>query len=67
MTHNLAEAFREASSRAKRELGNICLDEIHNLGISKTHSDLLGSHTVVTYPPLDALKEVGGNLLFKEI
>ena len=67
MTRNLAEAFREASSKAERELEEICLTEIHNLGISKTHSDLLGSHTVVTYPPLDALKEVDGNLLFKEI
>ncbi len=67
MTQNLAEAFFEASTKAERELENICLDEIHNLGISKTHADLLGSHTVVTYPPLDSLREVDGNLLFKEL
>ena len=67
MTQNLAEAFAEASRRAESELEDICLDDIHNLGISKTHSDLLGSHTVVTYPPLDSLREVDGTLLFKEL
>src|SRR3989338_4408475 len=67
MTKNLAEAFTEASRSAESELEHICLDNIHNLGISKTHSDLLGSHTVVTYPPLDSLREVDGNLLFKEL
>ncbi len=67
MTQYLTEAFDDASERAERELEQICLDEIHNLGISKTHTDLLGSHTVVTYPPLDSLREVDGNLLFKEL
>ena len=67
MTQDLAGAFFEASKRAERELEHICLDEIHHLGISKTHADLLGSHTVVTYPPLDSLREVDGNPLLKEL
>lgn len=67
MTQNLAEAFTIASEKAESELEHICLDKIHDLGISKTHSDLLGSHTVVTYPPLDSLREVDGDLLFKEL
>ncbi len=58
MTDELKKVFEEAQTKAKSELERICLEEIHNLGISKTHTDFLGSHTVVTYPPLDALTKV---------
>ncbi len=67
MAADLEGVFRDASMRAKEELETICLEEIHKLGISKTHSDLLGSHTVVTYPPLDALEPVNGEALFSDI
>ena len=55
-----------AIDRAKEELEQIPLDEIHALGIRKSHGDLLGSHTVVTYPPLDALQEVDGDAVFSD-
>ncbi len=64
---NLEHAFKDAAGRAAEELDSICLDEIHKLGISKTHTDLLGSHTVVTYPPLDALEPINGNKVFSDI
>ncbi|MBW2978354.1 radical SAM protein [Candidatus Woesearchaeota archaeon] len=71
--NELESIFSSASERANEEIQTIDLDVINNLrvkitkiegdqvfteGISKTHEDLLGSHTVVTYPPLDALREI---------
>ncbi|MDP1694141.1 MAG: radical SAM protein [Candidatus Woesearchaeota archaeon] len=67
MIVDTVKLVQEASRLAKIELEGICLEEIHRLGITKTHTDLLGSHTVVTYPPLDALREINSDLLFSEI
>ncbi len=67
MTDSPAGVFRDAAARARKELESICLDDISRLGISKTHSDFLGSHTVVTYPPLDALYSIDGENLFSEL
>src|SRR3989338_89404 len=61
---SLDAIFDESVDRAEKELTTIPLEAIHELGISKTHNDLLGSHTVVTYPPLDALVRIGGDRLF---
>ena len=68
------EVFQSALQRARKEIIEIDVDTINNLGLQidfgmeesidilqelrgldKQHSDFLGSHTVVTYPPLDAL------------
>ncbi|MDO8627601.1 MAG: hypothetical protein Q7K42_04000 [Candidatus Diapherotrites archaeon] len=54
---NLEELFNECILKAREELNSINLEEVHSLGISKKSADLLGSHTVVTYPPLDALQK----------
>ncbi len=64
---NLEKTFRDSVARAERELESICISKIHDLGISKTHIDLLGSHTVVTYPPLDSLIPLDGNNVFEKL
>jgi len=56
-----------AKVQAREMLDTVSLDKVAVLGISKTHADLLGSHTVVTYPPLDALQEIDGNQILSNL
>ena len=64
---DLGKLFDAASKKASGELEHLCVEAIHEIGISKTHSDLLGSHTVVTYPPLDSLQKIDANTLLERI
>ncbi len=64
----LDSIFEESVRKAHAELAAIDLALINSLGISKVHSDLLGSHTVVTYPPLDSLAAVtDADILLREL
>ena len=54
---SLEELFNACVQESKKELTSINLKQIHDLGIHKKTNDLLGSHTVVTYPPLDSLQK----------
>ena len=68
MGNDLVATFREATERASEELARFDLKAVHSLGLSKVHTDLLGSHTVVTYPPLDALSaDIDPDLLLGEV
>ena len=52
-------SYSEAKRTAERTLQQICgeapMHELHKSGITKIRSLLGGSHSVVTYPPLDSL------------
>src|SRR3990167_3118256 len=67
MSARLSKLFRTSLKSAQLELARMDLESVAKVGISKSHVDLLGSHTVVTYPPLDALVPVEGNLLRNEL
>jgi len=68
MGKDLVATFREATERASEELAGFDLKAVHALGLSKVHTDLLGSHTVVTYPPLDSLSaDIDSDLLLGEV
>ncbi len=64
---NIQRTFEESLQEAKAELRSLDLDRIRSLGISKTHKHLGGSHTVVTYPPLDSLEETDGDEIFRKV
>lgn len=60
--------FDQALESARQELATFDLNAVHALGLSKVHTDLLGSHTVVTYPPLDSLsKDIDSDRLLQKV
>ena len=63
---NLTTILQEARSSAVEEAATIDVEQAQELGIAKRHN-LFGSHTVVTSPPLDALRPVNGDATLADI
>ena len=59
--------FTASLEKAKEEIKSFDLNAAYALGLSKSKNHLQGSHTVVTYPPLDSMETVQDTNLAQHI